>query len=324
MYIIVCLRCPRILIGSTTRVTGNDILQEIGAGPRLARVTKGAYGQFRNRCVNKRTGIPGRQNLYVHMVACGLHMSVVMPIQVLPVEFPEPCIRRLEWRRIKAAPQHRLLNVKIPSASLLNICMRTLNITRQGILQRWNDNELPEVRAMLQTKGTVGFINHIVQGGRVKWDPRTLLCVFGDLTRCFERHSPYLRQFQAVMIKRLKGIPIHLPTSLTLRVMQLTPDLAMLIRKEVVNYVGRFAVHPMILSYYKFILNIVRIIPPTMGQRLFNIQRHLQGLTWKQLMHYVDNEKRRKPCICNREDIRFKHHSGHVLVPLCSPALSKK
>ena len=313
VYIIVCLRCPRIYIGSSIRGCWTRYKQEIGAGRRLARVTKGTYGKFRNKCVNKRTGIPGRQNLYVHMVACGLHMSIVMPIKVLPIDFPVTWLRRLEWTHIRMAPQNRLLNIKVPSASLLNICMRTMNIRRQGILQRWNDDELPEVRAVLQAKGTVGFINHVVQGGRVQWDPRTLLCIFGDLTRCFERYSPYLRQYQSVMLKRLRGIHIPLPTSLTLRVMQLTPDLASIIRKEVIDYVGRFEVHPVILSYYKFIINIVRVIPQTMGQRLFNIQRHLKGLTWMKLMNYVGKERRKEPCMCNREDNRFKHHSGHVL-----------
>ena len=314
VYIIVCLQCHLLYVGSS--INGFEIRyrEHIRKARRHLRVRKNHYVRLdmrRHMC--RSVGALRHENVYTHMVRCGVEMSVGLVVQMLPNTVTILQLRQLEWRWMGKFEAKQLLNVRVPMASKFRVDMRSLCIRRQDASSPYTEEMCDGVFDKLKQLGVAGFVEYVCTMTRCPWDPRVFLRVHRYLAGFMSTHSEIMRKFRVILTKRLRSIPIHLPSTMVIRVWHPPPGLRVILKRHIRDYLNEINVHSDVIAYYMDTLSIVGIAPPSLGQLFFNMHRHLSNITWKYLLWNESIEHSGQPCSCHCEDTQFRPGSRHVL-----------
>lgn len=303
VYMVVCLRCSLLYVGSTTKQCWIRFIQEIRAARRLSKFFHPPkYGQ-------------ARLNHAQHMCRCGLHYSVVGVLRAVPHTVSEGKLRQIEKSYILKVDRNRLLNSVVPFAASPFTCPTSLTVVRQRIVSLLHHHLSSSVAARLKRMTIQQLVATLLESGHVAIDPRELLHLYVLLLQSLATSHPTVRMFKTYLLARLRRIHLYLPASLRLRVLHLCPGQAANLGGVLRSYLRGLTVHPHILLYYRSVLSMIRVSSVSIGQRLFTHRHFADGITFHDLV--AADQSVADSCPCHQfATLCSSPHGlhGHVLV----------
>ena len=299
VYVIICIRCKLIYVGSTIQTPWHRLRQHWSDARR--------HRHFQTR---SSTSWRSRLRLHDHMVIHGLENSVMYILDALP-GCHEDRIRKLEWRIMYSFARQQLLNDRVPHSGRVAMSKHTLAICRQGIYHLLSHTEYAKMAHAMETFGIRELVNKIITSQRISFDARTLLMLHQHLNCYFDPHSGTLANYRVCMLKRLRLMGMTLPAHLMLRVPQLTTQEAPRIRALITRHILSVPNHPWIQQYYLSRLQLVKGQVPPLGNTLHNCKSVLRHLTWPKLNRIINTPA--EQCACARLGAHLPRVKNHVI-----------
>jgi len=297
VYLVVCLRCHLLYVGSTTTTCWARYLHEL----RDAR---------RHRHFYHRPSVLQRLTYRQHLCRCGLQWSLMGVLHHLPTSTPEPRLLHLEFAAMRRFNRDRLLNSRVPHGQPWT-CPVSLTVVRQQMVSLLSPHSSPSVSRALQRMPLHQVVVKLLESRRVSVDPRELLRLFLQLLPSLGRSNNTVLMFQRFLLARLRAIRFWLPSNLCLRVHHLTPDMATRLTAVLKRHLRRLHVHPLVCQYYVATLSLVRCTTPSLGARLCNHTHCFDGTTYVDLMAAANMDP--SVCACQRFSALCHPIHGHVL-----------